>query len=843
MRIKMTKRWRHRDRSALMLTVLLGLMVAMPLAAQDSSQTPPPTPRPQPTPIPASDIPTVAAKDADVARMAVAGATPSSRIQDIQQKLPDEENRIKQLRGEALARIKMPGPASMMKETERSWGRARDRLQRWLTDLASESSTLDGTLDNLNTRISLWRLTKDNETSQSLPGVIRQQITDTIKTLTDAADHVRSSRDAILSLQATVAQEKSGVDEMLIKLQQETSKRTVGLVGIDSPPLWKAFGGARDYGDVLQQFKTTREEHQRSLRNFVSDQRRLLWLWVLIWPALTAFMVVMRRKAEVWAQQDASLKVTVAVLSRPVSAALFLTAMIFTIFEPNAPSAWIGFVNLVVVLAVVRLLSNLLPKPLRAASSYVVILLILRQAVKMVPEGFAIYRLALLGLAAGGVAICIWLARTFKSNPQTLPENWKKSARLAIGLSFVLFSAGAVADIVGGVGFSSLVLSGSATMMLAAFVWWLVAVMLRSMVRVGLLTNTARRIGVAPAHSETVRSTVFRMITFLTVVGWTAVSLRAFLLFDSLLATILKALAWSVKIGDISFDPGDLLIFGFIIWLSFKIATFIEFIFAVDVVPRAGLPKGVPETISRLTSYVVIAIGAVIASTAVGFDIGKVTIIVGALGVGIGFGLQNIVNNFVSGLILLFERPIRIGDTLEIGDTGGTVETIGMRASIVRTWDGAEIIVPNADLISQQVVNWTLNCNRHRMVIPVGVSYAADPERAAEIIVGVANDHKDVDAKPDPACLFMGFGDSSLDFQLRAWTAESRYLSVASDLRFGIFKKLAEAGIEIPFPQRDIHIRGASAEDASPAETQKPQEEPPQDGTDGTDTDVGTPRG
>ena len=833
MRIKLTKRWRHRDRSALMLTVLLGLMVAMPLAAQDSGQTPPPTPRPQSTPIPASDIPTVAAKDADVARLAVANATPGARIRDIQQELPDEEGRIKQLREEALAQIELPGPASMIKETERSWGRARDRLQRWLTDLASESSTLDGSLDNLNTRIALWRLTKDNETSQSLPEAIRQQITDTIKTLTDAADHVRSSRDAILSLQATVAQEKSGVDEMLIKLQQESSKRTVGLVGIDSPPLWKAFGGDTDYGDVLQQFKTTREEHQRSLRNFVSDQRRLLWLWVLIWPALTAFMVVMRRKAEVWAQQDASLKVTVAVLSRPVSAALVLTAMIFTILEPNAPSAWIGFVNLVVVLAVVRLLLNLLPKPLRAAASYVVILLILRQAVKLVPEGFAIYRLALLGLAAGGLAICIWLRRTLKANPDTLPENWRKPVLLGIGLSFVLFSAGAVADIVGGVGFSTLVLTGSATMLLAAFVWWLVAVMLRSMVRVGLLTNTARRIGIAPAHSERVRTTVFRMITFLTVVGWMAVSLRAFLLFDSLLVTIGKALAWSVEIGDISFDPGDLLIFGFIIWLSFKIAAFIEFVFAVDVVPRAGLPKGVPETISRLTSYVVIAIGAVIASTAVGFDIGKVTIIVGALGVGIGFGLQNIVNNFVSGLILLFERPIRIGDTLEIGDTGGTVETIGMRASIVRTWDGAEIIVPNADLISQQVVNWTLNCNRHRMVIPIGVSYATDPERAAEIIVGVANDHKDVDAKPDPTCLFMGFGDSSLDFQLRAWTAESRYISVASDLRFGIFKKLAEAGIEIPFPQRDVHIRGASSEDASPAETQKQKEEPVQDGGDG----------
>jgi len=842
MRIKLTKRWSHGGQSTLTLAVLLGLMVAMPLAAQDSGQPPPPTPTLQPTPIPASDIPTVAAADVDLARLAVASTTPSARIQDIQQKLPDEQNRIKQLREEALTQLEMPGPASMIKETERSWGRARDRLERWLTELAVESSGLDDTLSNLKKRISLWRLTKDNDTSQSLPGAIREQITDTIKALTDAADHVRSSRDAILSLQATVAQEKSGVDEMLIKLQQETSKRTIGVMGIDSPPLWKAFGGDTDQGGAFQQFKTAREEHQRSLRNFVVDQSRLLALWVLIWPALTAFMVAMRRKAEVWAQQDTSLKKAVAILSRPVSAAFVLSALLLTVLEPNSPSAWIGLINLVVLLAAIRLLSNLLPKPLHAASSYVVVLFILLQAVKLAPEGFAIYRLALLGLAAGGLAICLWLARTYKAHPDTLPEKWQKPVHLAIGLTFVLFSAGAIADIVGSVGFSTLVLTGSATMLLAAFVWWLIAVMLRSMVRVGLLTNTARRIGIAPAHSESVRTTVFRVITFLTVIGWLAVSLRGFLLLDSLLITLRKALAWTVEIGDISFDPGDLLIFGFIIWLSFKIAAFIEFIFTVDVVPRADLPKGVPETISRLTSYVVIAIGAVIASTAAGFDISKVTIIVGALGVGIGFGLQNIVNNFVSGLILLFERPIRVGDTLEIGDTGGTVETIGMRASIVRTWNGAEIIVPNADLISQQVVNWTLNCNRHRIVIPVGVSYNTDPEQAAEIIVGVANDHKDVDSNPKAACLFMGFGDSSLDFQLRAWTAESQHVRVTSDLRFGIFKKLAEAGIEIPFPQRDIHIRGTSAEDASPAETQKQKEEPMQDGEDGNDTETDAPR-
>ncbi len=340
--------------------------------------------------------------------------------------------------------------------------------------------------------------------------------------------------------------------------------------------------------------------------------------------------------------------------------------------------------------------------------------------------------------------------------------------------------------------------------------------------RIALLTQTARRIGLAPAHSDTVRTTTFRMISFFAVVGWGIVALENFLLLDPLLAGIRRMLDWKISIGALSIDPGDLLIFGFIIWLSMRIATFVQFILNVDLLPRMDLPRGVPQTISRLTRYMVIAVGAVIASAAAGFDISKVTIVIGALGVGVGFGLQNIVNNFVSGLILLFERPIRVGDTLDIEATGGVVEKIGMRASVVSTWDGAEIIVPNAQLISEAVTNWTLNHDRRRMVIPVGVAYGTDPLKAAELIVGVAKDNKDVDAHPDPACLFVGFGDSSLDFQLRAWTAESKFTSVASNLRFAIATKLDEAGIEIPFPQRDLHLRTPDSEAAPLAGLEKP---------------------
>jgi potassium efflux system protein len=831
-----TNRCAHPHLVAAGLMVLLGLVAVVPGVAQDSGQSsvPTPAPTPQPTPIPASDIPARAADSADTARRAVADAVPDARLVEIQQSLPDEQAKIKKLREEATKKLKMPGPASMIRESEKTWGRVRARLDQWLVDLSTRSGALDGTLDVLQNRASLWRLTRDKESGAALPKAVIEQISDTIKSLTDAENQVRSARDSILDLQARIAHEKSGVDEMLGKLQQEIATRTRGVLGIDSPPLWKAYGADDDRGDARERFKSIQQEHWRTLKYYVAEQASDLLVWLLMWPALILLMVVMHRKAEVWVQQDKKLQKAVTLLSRPVSAALLVTALLNVLLQPQAPGAWTDTVAVALALAVLRVLPGLLPKSMRLAPYFVVLIFVLQRAVELAPEGFVIYRLVLLALAASGIAACVWLIRALRRDPDNLSENWHRAVVYGARVALVLFGMGAVADIIGSVDFSTLTLSGTAYAMLAATLMALVSGALRSMVRVGLLTGTARRIGIAPDHSDTVQTTVFAMISFFTVAGWVVVLLREFLLLDPLIDGIRRTLDWSISVGDLSVDPGDILIFGFVIWLSFKIAALVQFIFTVDLMPRVDLPKGVPETVSLLTRYAIIAVGAVIASAAAGLDTSRITIIIGALGVGVGFGLQHIVNNFVSGLILLFERPIRVGDTLDVGTTGGVVENIGMRASIVSTWDGAEVIIPNASLISENVTNWTLSHEHRRMVIPVGVAHGTDPEKAAQLIVDVANDHKDVDANPAPTCLFVGFGDSSLDFQLRAWTTGSAFMGVASDLRFAIVRKLAKAGIEIPFPQRDLHLRTADPEAASWAGPRNKDERPAQDGADGS---------
>jgi small-conductance mechanosensitive channel len=256
-----------------------------------------------------------------------------------------------------------------------------------------------------------------------------------------------------------------------------------------------------------------------------------------------------------------------------------------------------------------------------------------------------------------------------------------------------------------------------------------------------------------------------------------------------------------------------------ITWVATKL---VRFVLDHEVLPRLDLRTGVPIAISTIVGYVLVVTGAVLAMAALGIDLTKVTLLAGALGIGVGLGLQNVVSNFASGLILMLERPINVGDQVDVGGVLGEVKRIGVRSSTIRTFQGAEVIVPNTDLASKQVTNWTLSDRARRYEIDVSVAYGSDPERVLRLLESAAADVPEVQAEPVPRALFTGFGDSSLDFRLFAWVESIDVgLQAQNSLRMAVLRKLGEAGIEIPFPQRDLHIRYAPGDPA--AEMQRPR--------------------
>jgi len=266
------------------------------------------------------------------------------------------------------------------------------------------------------------------------------------------------------------------------------------------------------------------------------------------------------------------------------------------------------------------------------------------------------------------------------------------------------------------------------------------------------------------------------------------------------------------NIGDVRLVPTQILM----ALLVFGMLTTLVRWMRQNVVPgwlgRTRLDTGAREAVTAIGGYVGIGVAVVVALSMAGIGFQNLAIVAGALSLGIGFGLQNIVNNFVSGLILLFERPIRRGDWIAVGNTEGYVRQISIRSTRLETFDRSEVIIPNAELATTQVTNWQLRDSWGRVTVPVSVAYGTDTAKVREILLKIAHDHPRTMhgglAVPEPRVLFRAFGESSLDFELRFFIPQiDERLIVTSDVNFAVDAAFREEGIEIPFPQRDLHFK------------------------------------
>ncbi|MFZ1218718.1 MAG: mechanosensitive ion channel domain-containing protein, partial [Chthoniobacterales bacterium] len=237
------------------------------------------------------------------------------------------------------------------------------------------------------------------------------------------------------------------------------------------------------------------------------------------------------------------------------------------------------------------------------------------------------------------------------------------------------------------------------------------------------------------------------------------------------------------------------------------------------VLVKSGLDRALQYAIAQIVSNLVLVIGIFVVLENTGIHLGALTVFAGAVGVGVGFGLQNIASNFISGLVILAERPITIGDRVEVAGVVGQVQQIRARSTVILTNDNISMIVPNTKFIDSPVTNWTYGDPRVRFRIPIGVAYGSDVNRVREALIAAGSSNSHVLTNPAPSVFLKQFGESSIDFELVVWSSEMshRPSRFKSDLNFAIEEKLREAGIEIPFPQRDLHIRSG----VMPAENAK----------------------
>ena len=268
----------------------------------------------------------------------------------------------------------------------------------------------------------------------------------------------------------------------------------------------------------------------------------------------------------------------------------------------------------------------------------------------------------------------------------------------------------------------------------------------------------------------------------------------------------LKAAFFGFQVGGVTISLSTLAVAIVLFLVGFFITRAIQNWLDTRYLPHTRLDPGLRNSIRTIFGYVGIVLAAIVALSQLGFSLDKLTIVAGALSVGIGFGLQSIVNNFVSGLILLWERPIRVGDWIVVGDEQGMVKHINVRATEIETFDRASLIIPNAEFISGRVKNWMHADRTGRVIIPVNIDYMAEPEQVQEVLLAAANAHREVFSEPKPMVIFKNLGESGLDFELRCFCDVGSMATTRSELLFDIFKRLRDANISIPYPTRRLEI-------------------------------------
>ncbi len=699
-------------------------------------------------------------------------------------------------------------------EIEETWLEIGGILDDWEKELRARSSTIEQQLALISARSEVWRMTLQQAREEEAPDELVALVQDTAERLASARASLEQMRDRALALQGKVGRSRTSVQEGLDRTSAEETDLLKNLLRRERPPLWsEAIAGvsARELGGrAVREIRDWWSEIRSLLRN---EADRVAFQFLLL-LGLALVLRGARKAARAWAAADPSVAAGMSVFDRPIALAGLIVLLLTPWLYVSTPPAVDDAVGLLLVLPVLRLVLPLLDKPIRPALYMLAALYLIDRLRDLVEAAPLVARFVFLFEMLAAIAIVIWLVRSNSLHGNSDPEStsrWRQRVRLGLDVALFLLGVAALAVISGFVRLA--VLIGYGVLNSAYLAFLLVALIRAADAIVALILHSrfAQIFNVIASRAPALRVRLRGLLTIIAVITWLVVTLDLFAMRDFLIAMASGVFFTELRAGAIAISLADVLAFSITIVGAFFLARLITLILDEDVYSRMELGRGVAFAISAVVKYGIITLGFLLAVGAMGMGMDKITILLGALGVGLGFGLQNVVNNFVSGLILIFERPIQIGDSVEVGSVKGTVRRMGIRSSTIRSFDGADITIPNGTLLSDALTNWTMSDRTRRIEVSVGVAYGSNPDEVIEILRKALDGQEGLLEKPEPQVLFTGFGESSLDFSLRAWVADNDdFVKIRSRVALAVNRLLEERGIEIPFPQRDLHLRSAA---------------------------------
>jgi small-conductance mechanosensitive channel len=683
-------------------------------------------------------------------------------------------------------------------QTKLSWQDFEENLSVLSRELTQLTSSLDEELARLKQLDKSWQTTLQTARGENLPPQVLASLQEFVGSIEQTRQVVDNRRGEVLTELSQVLEEETRVRKILMLVDETQVRALKDLLVRDGPFIWSPRAGLGT------------EWEDRSGVSFASQLKaatafgKRLPLAFFIHGSLIFVLAIglrwMRRAVQNRAKVKPELSRALPILDLPIATAFVLTVLVSHWIYPEAPRLIRVLLGTLGLIPAVLILQRLLDRNFSSLLYFLVAMYFIDQLRVLAASLPELVRVLFLAQMLGASLFLFWLLRSRQlavTVERTSPR-FAKAVQAICVIGLILLPAAILADILGYLKLAYLLGTIFFRSVYMAALMYTAIRILEGLIIIALEVRPLSSLRVVSLHRSLLLTRACGFFEFVALLCWLNLMLGFFGLWNPLFTAIQGVLNASITIGSISVSLGGILAFSIAIWASFLVSRFVRFVLEEDVYSHLLLERGIPYAISTMLHYAILLVGVFVALGALGIDLTKITILAGAFSVGIGFGLQNVINNFVSGLILLFERPIKIGDIIEVSGNIGEVRRIGIRASIIRTADGSEVIVPNGLLISGQVTNWTLTDQGRAVEVSISVAASADPRRVAELLKSIAAAHPDVAKEPAPRVHVVSMTASAIAYQLRVWTdRHEAWAQVRSDLTLAINEALVREKIAL----------------------------------------------
>jgi small-conductance mechanosensitive channel len=683
-----------------------------------------------------------------------------------------------------------------LRRADREWQGVREELADWKGSLAKRITQLEEDRGRLAQLDQVWKATRAEVLDAKLPPEVLAEVDRVVAAIKRVQDKADAQQMAVLSLQTRVAEQDGRAIHSLRGIERAREAFMRHLFVRDAAPLWNQELWSSSTQDLVAQSHSSISRQVETLDRYVERKGGGFVLQAGLFLVILACLIGMRRVLRRLGGEEAGH--AAPVFDSPVLTALVLALLASSWIFPQAPRLFLAISGAVAIIPTALLVRKLIDRRLFAVLNALVVFYFVDQLRVVASSQAILSRLLLLAEMLCGILFVGWLlaAGRLASGPNA-PRFWKAIAtgcRVALAWCAAAFITNAVGYVTLGKLLSRALLQ-SAYM---ALILYAVVRILDGLFLTALCIPPLSRLALVKKHKGLLRSRVRDVMEVAAIVLGAAYALEVLALRAPVIQDLKAVLTATWEVGSFKMSLGDVVLFAITVWASFFVSRVLRFVLEEEVYSRVKLAPGLHYSISKMVNYAVLVLGFFVAIAVLGFDLTRLTILVGAFGVGLGFGLQNIINNFVSGLILLFERPIKVGDVIQLAGTEGVVQHIGIRASIVRLGNGSEFIVPNGNLISDTVTNWTFSDRLRRIDLPVAVVAPADARQVMKLLKDAAMAQPLVLKDPPVTTVLTGFDGGSMNFELRIWVNQSEDWSlVRTELALAVRAILAENKVAI----------------------------------------------